>query len=346
MMMADLVIDLQFGSTGKGLLCGYLAEQNRYDTVVAAWGPNAGHTYINGEGKRCIVTMLPVGAHFPWCKSVLIGPGAVVNLDALRAECDHAYDVFGATFELYIHPAAVRLEPRHSQAEREGSNITIGSTMKGMGAAVIEKIQRDATRPPLMRDAVFDFDDFPCDVHVSEDLYDFKLDQACSVLIEGAQGYSLGIHRSRFWPYTTSREVTVAQVLSDCAIPWKDARQVRVIGTARTFPIRVANRFNEAGEQVGTSGPVYPDQRELQWEELGIEPELTTVTKLPRRIFTFSLEQMRQAVRANGVHFIFLNFANYATENELDSIRERVRQSGAVVAWTGWGPRSTDIVEE
>ncbi len=45
----DLVVDLQFGSTGKGLLCGYLSESDDYDTVITANMPNAGHTYIDKQ---------------------------------------------------------------------------------------------------------------------------------------------------------------------------------------------------------------------------------------------------------------------------------------------------------
>ena len=45
----DIVIDLQYGSTGKGLIVGFLAEEHKYDTVVTAWAPNAGHTYKIGR---------------------------------------------------------------------------------------------------------------------------------------------------------------------------------------------------------------------------------------------------------------------------------------------------------
>ena len=48
----DIVIDLQYGSTGKGLIVGFLAEEHKYDTVVTAWAPNAGHTYINRDGRK------------------------------------------------------------------------------------------------------------------------------------------------------------------------------------------------------------------------------------------------------------------------------------------------------
>ena len=38
---AYMIIDLQYGSTGKGLLAGYLAETMQPDVLAAAWMPNA-----------------------------------------------------------------------------------------------------------------------------------------------------------------------------------------------------------------------------------------------------------------------------------------------------------------
>ena len=48
---AYMILDLQFGSTGKGLLAGFLAKSRQPDVVITAWGPNAGHTYID-ENRR------------------------------------------------------------------------------------------------------------------------------------------------------------------------------------------------------------------------------------------------------------------------------------------------------
>ena len=58
MRQGHIILDLQFGSTGKGLLAGYLAEKVEPDTVVTAWAANAGHTYINAAGEKFVHTML------------------------------------------------------------------------------------------------------------------------------------------------------------------------------------------------------------------------------------------------------------------------------------------------
>ena len=176
--------------------------------------------------------------------------------------------------------------------------------------------------------------------------YAYQLDSAENILVEGAQGYSLSMYHG-FYPYTTSRDVSTAQLMADCGIPISPDYPLEVIGTARTFPIRVANRYNEHGEQVGFSGPNYPDQKEISFAEIGQDIELTTVTKLPRRIFTFSISQIKHAVRQCGIKEIFLNFANYVKEESaLDAMIESIsKHTGAKVRWLGYGPSVDDVVD-
>ena len=176
--------------------------------------------------------------------------------------------------------------------------------------------------------------------------YRDALAAAESVIVEGAQGYSLSMYHGQY-PYTTSRDVTPWQVAADCGLPYRWASYIQVIGTLRTFPIRVSNRD-------GSSGPHYPDQVELKWEDIGLQPELTTVTKLPRRIFSFSQQQMQEALFHCGGYWntrLFLNFANYVTDKELltEMIKmiespTQMNMNNAEVAWIGNGPDDKDVV--
>ena len=58
------IIDLQFGSTSKGILAGVLAEKRLPDTICTAWGANAGYTYIDYSPiimyhtDRCEITFI------------------------------------------------------------------------------------------------------------------------------------------------------------------------------------------------------------------------------------------------------------------------------------------------
>lgn len=344
MKKAYMILDLQYGSTGKGLLAGFLAEGKQPDVVMTAWGPNAGHTYIDSNGREFVHRMLANGVVSPRLRAVLIGPGSVIDLDCLRQEIKSCADLLvGKT--IVIHPQAVVVTERHRETERR--NVTIGSTMKGTGAAIIERIERDPhNNPTAMAQIDLSWLDAIAQqgigIAVDDVLYHRFVDEAELIQIEGAQGYSLSIYHG-FYPYTTSRDVTPAQVMADVALPY--SIRPEVYGTMRTFPIRVANRYDEDGNMIGTSGPGYPDQEELSWEDVGLQPELTTVTRLPRRIFSFSQMQTEEAIRQCAPDHIFLNFANYMHHRDVaEMIRNINKAAGSnKVKWVGVGPRHEHV---
>jgi adenylosuccinate synthase len=320
MTKLHIVADLQFGSTGKGSLAYLLGEYLRPDVVVTAWGPNAGHSAQAADGIRWVHTML---ANSMVCGSVrtqLIGPGSAVNLAALLREVlaiPQYADYSLRNKRIIIHPQACIVTAEHAEAEKK--LVRVGSTMKGTAAAMIDKMWRDPRQSPLARDLpdhvkqyyTEEFASRGVGFHILEGAYNIAIDYATTILLEGCQGFSLGSH-THFWPHTTSRDISPAQMAADCRIPFSIARGATVWGTARTFPIRVANRYDDKGNQIGTSGPGYSDQKELRWrEDLGREPELTTVTKLPRRIFQFSREQIIEACRVCSPQYIVLTFCDY-----------------------------------
>lgn len=352
MRSLHVVVDLQFGSTGKGLLAGYLGKKISPDTLITAWGPNSGHTYVDEFGEKFVNIMLPNAIQTSnRLRRVLIGPGSIINPEIMLDEVRRYWPKL-ASCQLLIHPhaAVVTEEHRHLEAQY---GFGIGSTMKGVGEAVIQKMRRrtgEGVFPNIAREALARTE--LADFVTTAEIYNRAVDDADVVLLEGAQGFSLGIN-SGFYPYCTSRECTTAQLISDCGLPFGGS-SLNVYGVARTYPIRVANRYKD-GVMVGTSGPGYDDQRELNWSDIGREPELTTVTKLPRRIFTFSEEQIAAAVRMNGVDCVFLNFCNYdwppdtPADHEVNDAKLRDKidaiEKYAPVRWLGWGPKVTDVKE-
>lgn len=342
MIEAYMIIDLQYGSTGKGLLAGYLAEMYHPDVVVTAWGPNAGHTYINHQGRTFIHRMLANGVVSPGLEHVLIGPGSVLDIDCLMREIVDCSDLLIGK-KIIIHPQAVVVTQEHRDIEKR--NVKIGSTMKGTGAAVIARIERDPDADPTAISAIpIEWLDTIAEmgiaVSIDAEAYALAIVNARIIQIEGAQGFSLSMYHG-FYPYTTSRDVTPAQVMADCAIPFSIIPEV--YGTMRTFPIRVANRYDEKGNMIGTSGPYYPDQMEINWEDIGLEPELTTVTKLPRRIFTFSKMQTVDAIYQCHPKKIFLNFVNYLSVEETEKIINIINKAGGRIEWIGTGPTVKDV---
>jgi adenylosuccinate synthase len=343
----DMVMDFQYGSTGKGLIAGYLAKRQAYDTVVCSFATNAGHTYIDAERDMHVMTQqLPTGAvSSPTVKNILIGPGALIHIETLQHEIEQNVGrLLGKN--ILIHPHAAIVEDYHARQEIDMGMTKIGSTAKGCGAAAIERIQRNPVTPNV---AAIRMMGTPLQKYVvSESDYRDALNQAENVLVEGAQGFSLSMYHGQY-PYTTSRDVTPWQIAADCGLPYRWASYIKVIGAMRTFPIRVNNRD-------GSSGPCYPDQREIDWGELadlGVAPELTTVTKLKRRIFTFSAQQAAEAAFHCGGYWdtrVFLNFANYCRdEEELRDIiaaiqtPTRINMNPPKVHWLGHGPDDSDV---
>jgi adenylosuccinate synthase len=341
-----LICDGQFGSTGKGAIAGFLAKKVKPDTLVTAWSANAGHTYIDENGRKFVHSMLANGIVSPNLKRVLIGPGSQMNLHVLANEMQQCEDILKGV-DILIHPHAAIIEQRHID-EEAGPMTKIGSTKKGCGAALIEKIRRNPESKVLAKDVL---DNYGMGRFLAtQEEYDNALDLCRVLQVEGAQGYSLGIN-SGFWPYVTSRECTAAQICIDCRVPLDYISDIVI--AVRTFPIRVANRYNDAGEQVGWSGPCYSDQEEMTWEELGREPEFTTVTKLKRRVFSFSKQQVQEAIRMNHLRgtktHLFLSFVDYlkgGIDDPLVTAIDKVaREQNSQISWLSTGPNHKDIVE-
>jgi adenylosuccinate synthase len=251
---------------------------------------------------------------------------------------------------IVIHPAAVPL--LGGDKTNEESYVRIGSTMKGTAAANTRRMARDPEKPTVMgqmselliymRDAIHDTG---TQIFSSVSMYNDAIDKGRgSMIIEGAQGFGLSVYHGMY-PYVTSRDCSPAQLIMDCAVPVSYMRHLVRVGTLRTLPIRVANRYNKEGEMIGTSGPCWDDQYELDWEtDLGMEPELTTVTKLPRRVFTYSKQQIESAVHICRPDLAFVNFAQYVSRDALDYIFAHLNSLSVSVGWSGWGPDSlTDI---
>ncbi|KKL16624.1 hypothetical protein LCGC14_2493710 [marine sediment metagenome] len=316
----DLVLDLQYGSTGKGLICGYLGETGDYDTCITANMPNAGHTYISSGQVKYMFKVLPSSMVGQNVKTVMIGPGAVFSLGRLEEEMTH----LRTDQTLRIHPNAMVLTSDHVKKEEKLMD-RIGSTAQGSAAAVCEKMMRHkaSIAKKFLRGTAFQ--QYVC----NHSEWQIRLGLSTGILAEGSQGYSLGIN-TQFYPYTTSRDCGPAAFLSNMGIPL--SMLSTIIGTCRTLPIRVG----------GNSGDCYADQDELSWEELDIKPELTTVTKRERRIFSYSRMQIEEACWWCNPDLVFLNFANYVPEDYVEQIVAHIDQMSRV-RWVGFGPTFKDV---
>lgn len=336
---AYVLVDGQFGSTGKGLLAGLLAHvaEGRVDVATTNAGPNSGHTAYEGD-RKIVTQQLPVMSAVSYalglqCHTYLNG-GAIINPEILMHEVREYLGggAYAMASEVQVHPCAAVIDAACLEHEQQLSRIA--STGKGVGAALARKVMR-------LPEAVAASSAALCQGTCVASI-DPAYSNWMTVFVETAQGFSLGVNSSWFYPHTTSRECTVAQALADARIPAQNLR--KVVMCLRTYPIRVGNTKD------GSSGGCYPDQIETSWEELGVEPELTTVTGRVRRVFTWSREQFREAVAVNRPDVLFLNFANYMAEEQLQRLIEdtRIDYYKVMGRWLpgillGFGPRKEDI---
>lgn len=297
--MVYLVMGGQYGSEGKGEFVAYLAYQlhrsGRLGAVVRTGGPNAGHTMTIGD-SHWKMRQVPCAWHLTNPQVPLfVGPGSLIDPEVLERELEEHPHV-----DLQIDPSAIIIteEDRKTEQETLGLRAKIGSTTEGIGAARANHVLRRATRandegaPEFIRELTGN-------VAVS---LDYILESGYDVLVESTQGFGLSLNYSGCYPYTTSRDLTPAQILNDAGI--SSRRDHRVLVVLRTFPIRVA----------GNSGPL---ANEVTWEEMArftdghAQPERTTVTNLIRRIGTYDSALVRNMALHCRPDAVCLTFADY-----------------------------------
>ena len=305
------MFDGQYGSTGKGLLASWIAEHfgNRIDVVTTSAGPNSGHTSFLPTGERIIRKQLPTASvvmDFMGLPHVcFLNAGAVIDMEILRDEVqqfiNHQKGEKTTKFTIHSNAALIHDGDFHR-------NQDIASTGRGVGPALIRKLERDPKDKSIFGKLFFSREERA--VFHEYDCLPADLLRAKRVFMEIAQGWSLGLNQM-FYPYVTARECSVAQGLSDLGVSPLD--HVKSIVSLRTFPIRVGNTDE------GWSGNFYADQSEMDWAEFegqGIKPERTTVTNRVRRIFTWSKRQFCEMLRTNKPDALFLNFMNYLGKSE------------------------------
>lgn len=341
---ASVLVDGQFGSTGKGLLAAFLASQphNDVDYAVTNASANAGHwtKFANPNKDDFVCFHIPTFGVIQQDARIYLDAGAIIDPDVLNREVE---ELGIDRKRIYIHPHAAVISEDGKTTERaaECYATAIGSTQKGVGEALSDKIRRDPYAVATMDRRLNDFNVEA--VNLNEEML-----AGARVSVEVPQGYSLGIDAG-FYPYCTSRNCTVAQGLSDAGIA--PSALGRVAMSLRTFPIRVGHIYDEDGNKIGDSGPVYPDQHELKWDYFpGVTPEKTTVTGRVRRIFEWSRKQYRDALLENAPDIVFLNFMNYLNrldEREYFALRaikdyKRVLDKTPSVLY-GYGPNVADV---
>jgi len=330
--MVDVILGLQWGDEGKGKIVDYFAKD--YDVVARfQGGPNAGHTlYV--DGKKIVLHQIPSGI-FHENKTNLIGNGVVLDPVTLKRECANVA-AFGIDYKknLFISERAHLILPTHraidKASELSKGNEKIGSTLKGIGPAYMDKTGRNGLRVGNLLDKSFTTEyiklrlkhqkilesfNFQEDISAWEeeffDAIDFlrefkivngeyfineKIAQGQKVLAEGAQGSMLDVDFGTF-PFVTSSNTISAGVCTGLGIAPQKIKEV--FGVSKAYCTRVG------------SGP-FPTELNDETGELirKTGSEFGATTGRPRRCGWIDLVALQFACMINGVTQIIMTKAD------------------------------------
>jgi len=301
MAKLEVVVGGNAGSESKGRVVALLA-QDRPDLIVARiGGPQAGHSaYGMLDDKKYAFCQVPIGALTNLDCRLVIAAGSEIDPTVLIEELDLLDQAgYHASDRLIIDGSATFMSPQYKQKEVETDMFSrLGSTMHGVGEARAARVMRTALtwkQALALPEYAHLAERFGKNTQDRTDLFmTSHLKNDYDLIIEGTQGYALGVH-GPYYPKCTSQDGRAIDFMGSAGItPWGLPNvTVQTYVVVRTYPIRVAGNSGDLGV-------------ELTWEELAsrtngyIQPEQTTVTKRIRRIFEWNSELVRDAIAANG----------------------------------------------
>ena len=330
--MVDVILGLQWGDEGKGKIVDFFAKD--YDVIARfQGGPNAGHTlYVND--KKIVLHQIPSGI-FHADKINLIGNGVVLDAVTLKRECE-SVAAFGVNYKknLYISERTHLILPTHraldKASELSKGTDKIGSTLKGIGPAYMDKTGRNGLRVGDLKDKSFtsqyiklrlkhqrllDSFNFQEDISAWEEEFfealeflkelnivngEYFINEQIAagkrVLAEGAQGSMLDVDFGTF-PFVTSSSTITGGVCSGLGIAPQKIKEV--IGITKAYCTRVGSGpfptelFDTTGDFLRNTGN-----------------EFGSTTGRPRRCGWIDLVALQFACMINGVTQIVMTKAD------------------------------------
>ena len=323
--MVDLLLGLQWGDEGKGKIVDVLTQS--YDIIARfQGGPNAGHT-LEFEGHKHVLHTIPSGIFHPTAIN-LIGNGVVIDPVIFKKELE-GLSGFNIDFDkkLLISKKAHLILPTHrlldAASEASKGKAKIGSTLKGIGPAYMDKTGRNGirvgdilandwkdryqtlvekhTRLLANYQAALEYDlkelekEFfdsleslkRCQIVDSENYLHQAQKAGKKILAEGAQGSLLDVDFGTY-PFVTSSTTTAAGACTGLGIAPNTVKEV--FGIFKAYTTRVGSGpfptelFDENGERMGKVGN-----------------EFGATTGRARRCGWLDLVALKYAIRVNGV---------------------------------------------
>lgn len=327
-MSVTVVVGTQWGDEGKAKVIDLLAASH---SIVARYqgGHNAGHTVVIGDQKYAL-QLTPSGVFYDTVTPV-IGNGVVVDLPTLFKEIDSLESRGISTARLKVSSLAHLIFPWHqaidAALEAARGESKIGTTLKGIGPAYVDKVKRAGIRVGEVlniqsfetkvreraiaaRREVSDIggDTFDVEQVVSDfvayarrlapyvadtvNLLHDAREQGEHILLEGAQATFLDVDHGTYPYVTSSNPVSGGAAVGTGLGP----RHIdRVVGIAKAYTTRVG------------MGP-FPSELtdELGEKLVDIGREFGTVTGRRRRTGWLDTVMLRHAMRVNSLTEIAL----------------------------------------
>jgi adenylosuccinate synthase len=327
-MAVTVVVGTQWGDEGKAKVIDLLAASHE---IVARYqgGHNAGHTVVIGDQKYAL-QLTPSGVFYDTVTPV-IGNGVVVDLPTLFAEIDSLESRGISTARLKVSSLAHLIFPWHqaidAALEAGRGDSKIGTTLKGIGPAYVDKVRRsgirvgevihmDAFAQKLRERAIaankelvnlgattVDVDEVVKNfVALAQRLVPYVADtvnllhdareRGEAILLEGAQATFLDVDHGTY-PYVTSSNPVAGGAAVGSGL---GPRHIdRVVGIAKAYTTRVG------------MGP-FPSEltNELGDALVEIGREFGTVTGRRRRTGWLDTVMLRHATRVNSLTDIAL----------------------------------------
>lgn len=352
-MNVDVVLGLQWGDEGKGKIVDVLASGY---PVIARFqgGPNAGHS-LQFEDKKIVLHTVPSGVFRKGTANV-IGNGVVLDPVIFREECRQISGL-GVPVEerIVISKKAHLILPSHkiidAASEASKGDAKIGSTLKGIGPAYMDKTGRNGLRVGdilsdnfkerynALKKKHIEFlkqFDFPYNIEekegewfeAAEFLKKFNLvdgeyfinqqiSESKKILAEGAQGSMLDVDFGSY-PFVTSSSTTAAGVCSGLGVSPSS------IGT-------VSGIFKAYCTRVG-SGPFPTELNNEIGERLrAVGHEFGATTGRPRRTGWLDLVALKYAIMINGVKKLIMMKADVLDAFETIRVATAYKIDGEIV---------------
>jgi adenylosuccinate synthase len=365
-MKADVLLGLQWGDEGKGKIVDVLTP--KYGVIARfQGGPNAGHTIIF-DGKKHVLHTIPSGIFRDDILNV-VGNGVVVDPVIFKKEIEGLLESGVSPFDsLVISRKAHLIMPTHglldAASEMAKGKLKIGSTLKGIGPAYMDKTGRNGLRIgdiesthfleryTLLRDKhvhmLVQFKDYKYDLSKaesdwleaieylkkfkfidSEHILNKELKEGRGILAEGAQGTMLDIDFGTY-PFVTSSNTITAGACTGLGIPPNKIGEV--FGIFKAYCTRVG------------SGPFPTELLEETGEKLRAAGfEFGATTGRPRRCGWLDLPQLKYAVMVNGVTQLCMMKADVLGEFDEIEVCTHYMHKGEKIDYLPYGIRPDEV---